>query len=65
MRGLGRVMEESSRTIEFKVEAEHAGRNLQNYLERVRGLSAKAVKKLKHQGTVLLNGQAALLKATV
>jgi len=58
-------MERHSRSIEFVVGAEDSGRILQNYLEGAKGISAKAVKKLKYQGAVLLNGQRTLMNVPV
>lgn len=56
-------MHKDSKKIEFQVEAEAEGRVLQNYLEGTRGISAKAIKRLKYQGEVLLNGRRTLLNA--
>lgn len=58
-------MEKHSKIVEFYVEPAAEGRMLQNYLEGAKGISAKAIKRLKYQGAVLLNGQRTLLNAKV
>lgn len=54
-------MDKKFKAVEFVVEAQDEGSLLQKYLENVQGLSAKAIKKLKYQGAVLLNGQKTLM----
>lgn len=58
-------MDKQRTRIEYRVEAEAEGKMLQKYLEVNKGLSAKAVKKLKHQGAVFLNGRRTLLNVPV
>ncbi len=51
------MMNKDYQSVEFRVRETDEGLLLQKYLERVQGISAKAVRRLKHQGAVLLNGQ--------
>lgn len=55
----------TGKTINFVIGPGEGRASLERYLTRVRKLSAKAVKKLKRQGTVLVNGEQVLLKSEV
>lgn len=51
--------------VEFTVGLGEGNRTLRNYLTGYKKLSQKALKKLKNQGEVLVNGEAALLINTI